>query len=853
MHAEAGQAGGCLLRSPFAREASAGLRRLPQVSGAMMARGGIAVLFALATALAGPALGDTVKPVWSDNEDGRANLFMGPQPDYANSLAAEYAIGQGTANTLKRGDVDGIPSTVWLTDGLGTGAKDLRWRWVVDGVPQSWSGTSEVNVTARPLARSNTIDAFGDGSVKLTLDGTYEVGRFEDGEWYAVAPQGLKITHATPAQTGSGESLRNGASVDLDFKDHGLDGRGRGFDQARVAGLNEKIDPGSVLVKVMSQPDGKRNSHIDHMMTLTVLSERPPAGSFRPTVYENGGRALRNEAEIDLDRVPRIDYDPRSFPSVAAIQNWRSKQLTRPAPPLGDGDEGARHLYPEGQASAYHRTLRQDLTLPAHIIMASNLADEGERMALAKALVQREIDILGAFASRRATGATGSAPPYFVAPTVFAGTLLRDPEMRGATALGLAAGDWNFGGRGDWKYSSWADNEAFTALSAAERKGVQKHRDLNRAGYDMTKDGVQVWAPVLEERRVELNPRIEDAENLEALGITYNGDGTWTIPAGRFTDGGLYTWSIHPGPRLGETRLIDPDWSRNTGNEAWWHRGTRPGKNDAYVAQHAVQAVTMAPILKAVAGEDYLANGTSISGATAWELFSGYAQQWMRQSPEWMAALGFKLHNSYPYQRGDGTTSGTNDQRKGVGTGFIDTAYFARWDDYAPVFDPTAPDPATRQMFTLSGTETGFEFRLDDIPHDGWSRLTDIEIRIDDGDWLSTGIEQIGQTYAHDITSGAYLVAMRAVNALGAGAASGTQQVSAGSVSTTPAGGSGLAPSRPSRVAPDSALLITASARMSVDFLQRVAPVPVPPSLALLLGALGAVAVASVRRTRRGC
>ena len=59
----------------------------------------------------------------------------------------------------------------------------------------------------------------------------------------------------------------------------------------------------------------------------------------------------------------------------------------------------------------------------------------------------------------------------------------------------------------------------------------------------MSQDGVQVWAPVLEERMVKFNPRIEDAKNLEALGITYNGDGTWTIPARRFTDGGLYQWS----------------------------------------------------------------------------------------------------------------------------------------------------------------------------------------------------------------------------------------------------------------------------------------------------------------------
>ena len=57
-------------------------------------------------------------------------------------------------------------------------------------------------MTQKPLFKANRIDAFGDGSVTLTLDNLYEVGQFEDGEWYAVAPKGLKITHATPEQKG---------------------------------------------------------------------------------------------------------------------------------------------------------------------------------------------------------------------------------------------------------------------------------------------------------------------------------------------------------------------------------------------------------------------------------------------------------------------------------------------------------------------------------------------------------------------------------------------------------------------------------------------------------------------------
>ena len=295
----------------------------------------------------------------------------------------------------------------------------------------------------------------------------------------------------------------------------------------------------------------------------------------------------------------------------------------------------------------------------------------------------------------------------------------------------------------------------------------------------------------------------------------------------------------------------------------------------------------MAPILKAVAGEDYLANGLSISGETAWELYSGYALQWMRQSPEWMAALGFKLHKSYPYQSGDGTTAGTNDQR-GFGTGFIDEDYFARWDEFDPVFEPTKPDPATRQMFTLTGTKKGFEFRLDDIPHDGWSRLTDIEIRIGNGDWLSTGITQYrgelrlryqgrrlsrrdagverlrrrpGERNEAGRGGQGIEAAFRGLRLLGRRFRRrllerrvvrgkgrdpfGTDRYPGSRVVTA-------SPSRITRVAgPASARLITAPTRLSVEFLRTVTPVPVPPSLPLMLGALGALAVASRYRAPR--
>ena len=53
-----------------------------------MASGGTAAVILLAVAISGPALGQAVKPVWSDNEDGRANLFLGPQPDYAKTSAS---------------------------------------------------------------------------------------------------------------------------------------------------------------------------------------------------------------------------------------------------------------------------------------------------------------------------------------------------------------------------------------------------------------------------------------------------------------------------------------------------------------------------------------------------------------------------------------------------------------------------------------------------------------------------------------------------------------------------------------------------------------------------------------------
>ena len=73
------------------------------------------------------------------------------------------------------------------------------------------------------------------------------------------------------------------------MKKHAWDSRNGRFTTDVDYLYGTPIQPGSVLVQARSAPENHPNSTIFEEITLTVLRERPPVGSFRPAAHLNGG------------------------------------------------------------------------------------------------------------------------------------------------------------------------------------------------------------------------------------------------------------------------------------------------------------------------------------------------------------------------------------------------------------------------------------------------------------------------------------------------------------------------------------------------------------------------------------
>ena len=894
-------------------------------------------------AVAPSVASSTVK--WANNKNGRAHAFMGDEPDYVSTLAAEYTTNGGSTitpltlesyGTLANGSA--LRSTVRVTAALAAGTYNLQARWVIDGAAEAWSPAQSVTVTNAALATANSISYGSGNEITLSLGATVPVGQFEDGEWFAVAdpathPSGIKVTASTPAakriaatglsygdahnliadneafdvvwsdgtttrrdritrpvggwtsanaarddwnskmvNTGAVWSttlasgthrfsavadfpvtstlgklsfvnvvgtpldamgfvtkewkanIRHGASVDVEALSHGLrEGHNR-FTSTLVYDFNTFITPGQVFVKVQTR-EGDTNNYVSRLLTLTVLSRRPPEGSFRPTVYKSGDRKLYNWTHCDLGRVPRVNYDSAAMPTLAEITSYRLGNTQRPAPSLGTGSLDARRMYPSAQSQPYHQHQRSSWAFPCVMAMASaaNLeaaatasgaanpavAAEAERVALVKAHIQRMIDVFGAEQSIRNTGKT-EHPYLWIAPLVFAATILGEPKMRGAGDIAFGKGDYNFDANGymwhlfhwsdlDWKAANsnvtgqntllrnisktGANPDAFVVTKASQ--GISDNAEDNASWPD-------VWAPLKASRTVcTYTPTrlAEEKADLEARGLTVvdnlNGTLTVTAPANRTWYGGRFVWFEHDSHRCSQESLLYPWAERPTnadgtrvdlsGSRIGWgdkRHGKTYDQQHRYFNQHAAQASTMAIIANAVAGGPYMAKRTSASGNTAKFLQDGQALEWMAFKQKYMLAAGAKsMADNFGRIDLDQTVPSSK-------KGWIENGYGTRFPSFAPTFTITAPAKITRQMFTVASNGAGgITFTLTDAPHDGYSPITDIEVSRNGGAWVSTGLTKIGNSYTIASGPGTFNVAVRAKNATGVGPASGTKSV----------------------------------------------------------------------------
>ena len=187
------------------------------------------------------------------------------------------------------------------------------------------------------------------------FDKTYRIGQFVTGDWWVVAPNGLKFTSILPATSTNtipstvppgpydGQTwIRNGTHVDPRAKSdiQGLDNSmythltksiGYQYQPVRNIAMNlatTVVTPGAdgiaSVISSRSMTTPANRPQLLKVKILTVLDQAPPADAFRPTytvdVNGNHQEGWLRESDIAYNRVNVVDklnqpLDPSGFPT----------------------------------------------------------------------------------------------------------------------------------------------------------------------------------------------------------------------------------------------------------------------------------------------------------------------------------------------------------------------------------------------------------------------------------------------------------------------------------------------------------------------------------------------------------
>lgn len=152
------------------------------------------------------------------------------------------------------------------------------------------------------------------------------VGQFANGDYWVVGP--VSITNISPASVASGGRTNNGSMINPPA---GLTLAGQGYDSALALythtnnvgfGVSPStplvVGAGSSLISMISDTNSAARPVLTDGAVLTVLSESPPAGSFRPP-YSGTNKVVQwNTNQIQHDKLPRLP-DPTNIANLAEV------------------------------------------------------------------------------------------------------------------------------------------------------------------------------------------------------------------------------------------------------------------------------------------------------------------------------------------------------------------------------------------------------------------------------------------------------------------------------------------------------------------------------------------------------
>ena len=261
------------------------------------------------------------------------------------------------------------------------------------------------------------------------FDQEHEVGRYANGDWWVLGP--VTITNITPESGVYDERIKHGSQVNpvqgsrQGFDDHPAD---MSYDpELNVApsmtGESLTLTQASLVSSIsLENPRSSGRPTVRDLAVLTVTTEVPPAGSFRPSPYSTTKEHKWNESDLDysiLRSLPRVANTPDLKTSSArALRFWTEQ-------PAGSWRQ--RTVQASNNMPNYGRDIQNGsgrLLLMLHLDYP-----EGEKRDLYVGLVQMGLDIYGRFLAGGTWMSNGGHNAGRKMPMLLAGLALGDANI----------------------------------------------------------------------------------------------------------------------------------------------------------------------------------------------------------------------------------------------------------------------------------------------------------------------------------------------------------------------------------------------------------------------------------------
>jgi hypothetical protein len=291
--------------------------------------------------------------------------------------------------------------------------------------------TLSLLASSAPCATS--ISQFG---ITWTFDGDYESGQFANGDYWVAGRPNLVITGIDPASTNALGRITNGSMINPDptTSAHGYDEQLNGFDPAlnaaRPGGSDLSaanpltIAAGSSLISTVSIPQAGERPQLQTAAILTVLSEAPADGSFRPPYCGDTKTIEFNKSDLNYALLRSLD-PVADTPQLSTVESYFEKPWT-------DHIAGwyGRYFHPADNMPDYGREISNNVGIGALMLHLDFSNQEKETLLIR--YVQLGIDNFGIVENGATNtwsndGGHASGRKW---PIVFAGLMLDDNDMK---------------------------------------------------------------------------------------------------------------------------------------------------------------------------------------------------------------------------------------------------------------------------------------------------------------------------------------------------------------------------------------------------------------------------------------